>query len=288
MDLHRFFNHSRKSSKVVTWDERLNFLYELAMGIATIHSHDLVHRDLHSGNILYQRTVLGQTMNFGPQFANFGKVSITDFGLCHSVNNNTTNIYGVLPFIAPEVLKGKPFTKASDVYSFGSLMYVLGTGYTPFHNRQFSNSNLCFQILNGKRPPPIKGAPKFYESLMRNCWDKKPENRLTMEEIAEEIKTWVHSPNEPSEEIKREIEEAEKFLKTYPPTNISNSYPEISQLLPINGNSSKNEISLSMYFKYCTTISSLNFSNILTFNITILDLGFSHLISSKYYKDAYL
>lgn len=70
-----------------------------------------------------------------------------------------------------------------------------------------------------KTTPPIKGASEFYERLM----DKKPETRLTMKEIEEIVKTWIYSPNEPSEEIKGKIKKAEE---TYSTTNISNSYPK--------------------------------------------------------------
>jgi len=104
-----------------------------------------------------------------------------------------------------------------------------------------------------------------------------------MKEIEEIIKTWISSSNEPSEEIKRQIEEAEKFLKTYSQTNISHSNPEthaISQHLPINSNSSK---SVCMYFKYCITISS--FTNILTFNITFIALCLDLVVPGMYFSN---
>ncbi|CAB4415723.1 unnamed protein product [Rhizophagus irregularis] len=43
-----------------------------------------------------------------------------DMGLCGRADdvNNHNNIYGVMPYVAPEVLKGKPYTQAADIYSF--------------------------------------------------------------------------------------------------------------------------------------------------------------------------
>jgi serine/threonine protein kinase len=251
MDLHKFFNHSKKSSVIVTWQERLNILYEVVMGIASIHSHELVHQDLHPGNILYRRYVTEADLGFEQyDFSNHGKSSITDFGLCRTIDkhSNETKIYGVLPYVAPEVLKGKPFTKASDIYSLGSLMYKLGTGHAPFHDMPY-DGHLCLKIVKGKRPPPIDGAPKFYEKLMRRCWDGNPENRLTIKEIEEIVKTWVCSPKKPSEEIIKEIEKAENFLKTYPHTRISDFNLEeniISQLQSVYSKSS--QLLPSMYF----------------------------------------
>ncbi|RHZ88395.1 hypothetical protein Glove_23g95 [Diversispora epigaea] len=68
-----------------------------------LHIRRLVHRDLHSGNLLhYRRTI-----------------SVSDLGLCRSVDDVTPSneIFSVLLFIDPEVLKGEPYTQASDVYS---------------------------------------------------------------------------------------------------------------------------------------------------------------------------
>ena len=48
---------------------------------------------------------------------------ISDLGLCKPVeyfqNSKKDDIYGVLPFVAPEILRGKPYTKASDI-QFGT------------------------------------------------------------------------------------------------------------------------------------------------------------------------
>jgi serine/threonine protein kinase len=50
---------------------------------------------------------------------------ITDFGLSHPANHQKQEgqIFGVLPYIAPEVLRGRPYTKKADIYSFGIVAY---------------------------------------------------------------------------------------------------------------------------------------------------------------------
>ncbi|RIB02382.1 hypothetical protein C2G38_2227973 [Gigaspora rosea] len=51
-------------------------------------------------------------------------------GLATSINKTldkeSGGIYGVLLYIAPEVLQGEPFTKATDIYSFGMIMWLCG------------------------------------------------------------------------------------------------------------------------------------------------------------------
>jgi len=72
----------------------------------TIHGDGYVHRDLHSGNIFshdLRNSVIG------------------DLGLCQQVvdkKDNPNKIHGVIPYLAPEVLSKKPYTKESDIYSF--------------------------------------------------------------------------------------------------------------------------------------------------------------------------
>ena len=49
-------------------------------------------------------------------------------GLCGEVGNiDSTKIYGVMPYVAPEVLRGKPYTQAADIYSFSMIMYFVAT-----------------------------------------------------------------------------------------------------------------------------------------------------------------
>ena len=44
-------------------------------------------------------------------------------------NKSNNEIYGVLPYIAPEILRGQNYTKAADVYSFGIIMYEVVSGF---------------------------------------------------------------------------------------------------------------------------------------------------------------
>jgi serine/threonine protein kinase len=64
----------------------------------------------------------------------YEKVLIADLGLSVSADQEPSSIVGVLPYIAPEVLNGKPYTQKSDTYSFGTLMSVISTGQQPFYN----------------------------------------------------------------------------------------------------------------------------------------------------------
>ena len=107
----------------LTWTNKLLFLNNIAYNLRTIHKKEYVHKDLHSGNIL--------RFNTGAV-----KTKITDLGLAQLINNskssNSSSVCGVLPYIAPEVLDGKPYTFESDVYSFGIIMVEVSTGKPPY------------------------------------------------------------------------------------------------------------------------------------------------------------
>ena len=56
---------------------------------------------------------------------NIDQYLVGDLGLTQPANStlSTNEIYGVIPYIAPEIFKGDKFSKASDVYSMGMIMW---------------------------------------------------------------------------------------------------------------------------------------------------------------------
>ena len=110
---------------------------------------------------------------------------IGDLGLCQQLvdkKDDPHKIFGVVPYLAPEVLSKKPYTKESDIYSFGMIMWEHTTGKKPFHDRPH-NHLLISDILSGERPQITDDTPEFYAELMKRCWDHDPENRPTAWEI---------------------------------------------------------------------------------------------------------
>ena len=61
----------------------------------------------------------------------------------------TCSIYGNLPYIAPEILRGKNYTKAADIYSFGIIMYEAISELPPYYNIKHTNENLAIKICQG-------------------------------------------------------------------------------------------------------------------------------------------
>ncbi|GES91839.1 kinase-like domain-containing protein [Rhizophagus clarus] len=186
-----FNNWVNNNYRIFTWPVKTKILNYISKGLKNIHQKQKVHRDLHTGNIL----LFANSINFGNydqdhnDYDNFNHVlSISDMGLCGKVDDiDETNIYGVIPYIAPEVLRRKPYTQASDIYSFGMIMYFVATGVQPFANHAHDEL-LVLDICNGIRPEIHElYAPESYIGLMKKCWDPNPENRPNSSDLHESI-----------------------------------------------------------------------------------------------------
>ncbi|RGB40400.1 kinase-like domain-containing protein [Rhizophagus diaphanus] len=88
--------------------------------------------------------------------------------------------------MAPEIFQGQKYTKASDIYSFGMIMWVLMTGRRPFLDRNH-DTELIIDISDGLRPPIVTNAPKGFIELMKECWNSDPDKRPTADDIYSRI-----------------------------------------------------------------------------------------------------
>ena len=107
-------------------------------------------------------------------------------------NNTSLNneIYGVIPYIAPEIFKGATFSKESDIYSMGMIMWELTTGCKPFANVDHDNHDLIYKIIDGKRPEITNDTPDCFANLMKECWNPDPLKRPSAKKILEDVYTW--------------------------------------------------------------------------------------------------
>jgi serine/threonine protein kinase len=169
----------------LTWNERIKITFLIINALGHIHKENLVHRDLHSGNILYS------------QFNNSWYIS--DLGFCGPANKSSTCIYGNLPFIAPEVINGKGYTFKSDIYSIAMLMWEISSGQPPFMSYEH-DCNLAINIINGIRPKIVTGIPLEYKNLMEQCWDanpiKRPDADTLRNKMNEIMSYYQNKPNE--------------------------------------------------------------------------------------------
>ena len=157
-------------------------------------------------------------------------IRISDFGLSKLIGANPNspekkNIFGVLPYIAPEVLSGEEYTKAADVYSFGIIAYEIVTGFPPYPDIPH-DKDLAMKICNGLRPKIPFHTPKLITRTIMRCWDARVTHRPTFEELYEELeKYWndyydyFYKGKNKDSEIVIQIKKAEEFSANQESTN---------------------------------------------------------------------
>jgi serine/threonine protein kinase len=175
-DLRKFMEANKLK---LYWRRKLELIRDVITGLEIIHDADITHRNLHAGNVLKVKDVLVNAR-------------INDLGLSQSYASD--EIQGNLPYMAPEILRGGSYTKASDIYSFAMILWEISCGRQLYADRSHDIS-LVVDIHNGARPTipeAVAGeVPECYRTLMNQCWDNDPKKRPTASHIKEKIYEWL-------------------------------------------------------------------------------------------------
>ncbi|POG73158.1 kinase-like domain-containing protein [Rhizophagus irregularis DAOM 181602=DAOM 197198] len=157
-------NYLKDNFKKLTWEDKKRLAFQIADGLNYLHNENVLHRDLHSKNIVIHEN----------------NAKIIDFGISKIQNQSSAYIgnFGNIAYVEPKrILDSKfPYTKSSDIYSFGVLMWEISSGCPPFEDCLTENEKVAL-ICAGKREIPIPETPKEYEELYIKCWDQEPKQR---------------------------------------------------------------------------------------------------------------
>jgi len=120
---------------------------QLFLGISYLHNMNVIHRDIKPENIFF---------NFD------GQIKIGDLGYAKELNGTTSTFCGTPSYMAPEVIKRRPYGKQVDYWGLGVVLFQLSSARSPFQEK---SAALTFsRILAGKiRWPP--NADCFTDSL---------------------------------------------------------------------------------------------------------------------------
>ncbi|POG74632.1 kinase-like domain-containing protein [Rhizophagus irregularis DAOM 181602=DAOM 197198] len=206
-------DYLNKSKNYINYKSKIDKLQQIARGLLDVHNSGKVHKDFHSGNILYNGV---------------NNPYISDLGMCQPANikqpAKEEGIYGVLPYMAPEVLRGYQYTKAADIYSFGIIMNEFLFEEIPFNDIPHDEF-LAIKICMGLRPTISNDVPKLLTDLIIKCWDAEIENRPTTKELYQILTKWndeirkynakdsENGDNSQNSEIYSQIKECDKIRK---------------------------------------------------------------------------
>lgn len=148
---------------------------QIAQGMGYLHAKDIVHKDLKTKNIFLEN----------------GKVIITDFGVFSAIKLQYSKeglciSNNWLCYLAPELIRGlcpiqpvhdeMKFSKASDVYAFGTVWYELLCGEFPFKRQP--QEAVIFQIGSGiKQTLANIQASRDVKDILMMCWSFQADDR---------------------------------------------------------------------------------------------------------------
>ncbi|KAF6739026.1 Mitogen-activated protein kinase kinase kinase 11 [Oryzias melastigma] len=161
----------------------VNWAVQIARGMLYLHSGAIVpviHRDLKSNNILLAQPIENECMEGLT-------LKITDFGLAREWHKTTKmSTAGTYAWMAPEVIKSSTFSKGSDVWSYGVLLWELLTGEAPY--RGIDGLAVAYGVAVNKLTLPIPSTcPEPFAQLMSECWDQDPHRRPNFSSILTQL-----------------------------------------------------------------------------------------------------
>jgi len=153
--------------RVITWDEALSYLFQVAEAIDFAHTHGIIHRDIKPANMLLREE---------------NWLLLTDFGIARLLTDGHTStttgaFLGTPTYMAPEQAQGQA-VPASDLYSLAIVAYQLFTGHLPFQAE--TPYALIFQHAFATAPAPRgynPALPAAFEAVLLRGMAKDPARR---------------------------------------------------------------------------------------------------------------
>lgn len=161
--------------QAIPLDTAIEYLIQIAQGLAAVHQRGLIHRDLKPANIF---------------ITDHNTIKLLDFGIARleqaNFNLTTENeLLGTPYYMSPEQNAREAMDHRSDIYSFGVLAFELVTKQRPYQsNSQF---DLTLKHLAGEIPSArelCNEVPKWLDAVIATCMQKSREKRYdSMEEV---------------------------------------------------------------------------------------------------------
>ncbi|XP_063758093.1 ephrin type-A receptor 7 isoform X2 [Eleginops maclovinus] len=197
----------RKHDGQFTVIQLVGMLRGIAAGMRYLSDMGYVHRDLAARNILVNSNLVCKVSDFGlsrvidddPEavYTTTGKMQdIMNVMFTPATDLRFTEQGGKIPvrWTAPEAIQYRKFTSASDVWSYGIVMWeVMSYGERPYWD--MSNQDVIKAIEEGYRLPAPMDCPPGLHQLMLDCWQKDRAERPKFDQIVGVLDKMIRNPN---------------------------------------------------------------------------------------------
>ncbi|XP_017288021.1 ephrin type-B receptor 1-B isoform X1 [Kryptolebias marmoratus] len=176
----------RQNDGQFTVIQLVGMLRGISAGMKYLSEMNYVHRDLAARNILVNSNLV---------------CKVSDFGLSRYLQEDTSDpsytssLGGKIPvrWTAPEAIAYRKFTSASDVWSYGIVMWeVMSYGERPYWD--MSNQDVINAIEQDYRLPPPMDCPSALHQLMLDCWQKDRNVRPRFADIVSTLDKMIRNP----------------------------------------------------------------------------------------------
>jgi predicted Ser/Thr protein kinase len=165
--------------------ELFEVAYESACGVAHLHACKIVHRDIAARNVLLagKKDVVAK---------------VADFGLSRAADDERTVATkvedGPVKWQAPEQLRSMQYSKASDVFSFGVLLFEIFAREAPW--KGVNLYVVAPKVIEGQRMAVPANMPESIADVMKECWAQEPDKRPLMADVVAKIDSAMAAPTD--------------------------------------------------------------------------------------------
>ncbi|HET8933086.1 MAG TPA: protein kinase [Polyangiales bacterium] len=180
----------------------------ITRALSAAHAEGVIHRDVKPENVMMHDN---------------RAVKLTDFGIAQLVDVQgmtvTGQVLGSPAHMAPEQIEGKDCDARSDIFSLGTVLYLLATGHLPFQGR--NAHQVLKQIMEGQFREPLMVKPQIggrLRNIIVRCLKVDPAQRYaTAKEVEDDLMAFVRAAgiDNPGEVIARYLQGTRAFSATF-------------------------------------------------------------------------